>query len=214
MPSKVKSEKKEKRSRSSKSKSSKSKSSKSSRKVKEEPPVVVEEPQPVVVQETTTTTTTEKKVGRRTHTKESVLEEFDSLIGSLSEQLESLKGKKGHSLKYLKSLNKQLKALKSHAGKVMKTKRVVRNTSNSGFLKPVNISKEMTKFTGWDSGDKYSRVQVTKFICNYIKEHDLQNPADRRQIQADSKLKKLLKVDSSTPLTYYHLQTLLKPHFV
>ena len=209
MPSKVKSDKKEKRSKKS-SRSKKEKKEKKDKLVKEEQ-VVVEEPQ---VTESTVTPTTEKKSGRRTHTKESVLEEFDSLIGSLSEQLESLKGKKGHSLKYLKSLNKQLKSLKSHASKVMKTKRVVRNTSNSGFLKPVNISKEMTKFTGWNSGDKYSRVQVTKFICNYIKDHNLQNPADRRQIQADSKLKKLLKVDSSTPLTYYHLQTLLKPHFV
>ena len=91
-----------------------------------------------------------------------------------------------------------------------------KGNQNSGFLKPVKISKEMAKFTGWKSSDLKSRVQVTKYICDYIKKHDLQNPEDRREIVPDAKLRKLLDFDpkkSDQPLRYYSLQTYLKPHF-
>jgi chromatin remodeling complex protein RSC6 len=60
-------------------------------------------------------------------------------------------------------------------------------------------------------------VDVTKFLCAYIKDNNLQNDADKRQIKPDAKLTKLLGYDAkaaTSPLTYFHLQKLLKPHFV
>jgi len=117
-------------------------------------------------------------------------------------------------------LNKRLKILKNQSSRIIKQKRTTTRTNtnnNSGFLKPVKISKEMAKFTGWDAGLPRSRVEVTKFLCNYIKEHELQNPADRRQILADDKLTKLLKYDvkkEKEPLTYFRVQTCLKNHFI
>jgi chromatin remodeling complex protein RSC6 len=92
-----------------------------------------------------------------------------------------------------------------------------KNNTNSGFLKPVKISKEMAKFTGWEANELRSRVDVTKMICDYIKKNNLQNPSDRRQIMADTKLSKLLNYDSkkdTEPLTYYRIQSFMKPHFV
>jgi chromatin remodeling complex protein RSC6 len=74
----------------------------------------------------------------------------------------------------------------------------------------------MAKFTGWDPTELKSRVDVTKFICAYVKDHNLQNPEDRRQILADPKLTKLLKYDvkkEGNPLTYFRIQTSLKNHF-
>ena len=64
--------------------------------------------------------------------------------------------------------------------------------------------------------DDLEIYKITKYICNYIKEHDLQNPKDRRQIKADPKLSKLLNYDSKRddPLTYYRLQTHMKRHFI
>ena len=91
-----------------------------------------------------------------------------------------------------------------------------RNNTNSGFLKPVSISKEMSTFAGWKPDELHSRVDVTKYICNYIKENNLQNPDDKRQITPDAKLKKLLNYtvkDGEPPLKYYSLQTYLKQHF-
>ena len=82
-------------------------------------------------------------------------------------------------------------------------------------MKPVDISSEMRKFTGWDEEPK-SRVQVTKYICDYIKENDLQNPADRRQIRPNAQLKKILRLkgEQKDPLTYYTLQKHIQHHFV
>lgn len=210
MSTKVKSEKRTK----------KSKSSKKKVKIEEPPVTVVEEKvieEPVEVLEEPVTESVKATSVRRKPDKESVEKEFNDIIHSLSGHLESLKGQKGQNLKFLRSLNKQLKTLHSHTSRVLNSKRRTNRSSNtcSGFLKPVSISKEMCKFTGWDPKNQYSRVQVTKYICDYIKNNELQNPEDRRQIQVDKKLKKLLKYDkSSSPLTYYHLQTLLKPHFV
>jgi len=56
-----------------------------------------------------------------------------------------------------------------------------------------------------------SRVDVTKAICNYVKEKNLQNPADRRQFTPDEKLATLLGVKEV--ITYYTLQKHIQKHF-
>ena len=155
-------------------------------------------------------------------TRESFLQSFDDIVASVEKEIESLRETKSKvkGVKFLRSLNKQIKLLKNQAGRVVKLKSsgTRKNTNTtSGFLKPVKISKEMAKFTGWDENELRSRVDVTKYLCNYIKENDLQNPTDRRQILVDPKLSKLLKFDpkkESDNLTYYKLQTYLKSHFI
>ena len=114
-----------------------------------------------------------------------------------------------------------LKQLKKDTARAMKQKRKnpnrAKNTS-SGFMKPVAISGEMSKFTGWGADELKSRVDVTKYICGYIRDNNLQNPDDRRQIVPDKKLQALLKLDKKSlkeePLTYYSLQKKIQPHFV
>ena len=78
-------------------------------------------------------------------------------------------------------------------------------------MKPVKISKDMQKFTGFKDDQLVSRVDVTKSICNYVKEHNLQKQEDRRQFTPDEKLAKLL--GTKEPLTYYALQQQIQPHF-
>ena len=116
-------------------------------------------------------------------------------------------------MKKLKSLKNQSQRIKQHNSSTKKTN----SNNNSGFLKPVKISADMAKFTGWNAAELKSRVDVTKYLCNYIKEHNLQNPEDKRQIIPDAKLAKLIKYDSkkeNEPLRYYSLQRFLKPHFL
>ena len=159
---------------------------------------------------------------RSAPTKESVINYFNELIKSIENEVESLResDNKKKGVKFLRTLNKKLKILKNQSSRIIKQKRTSTRTNtnnNSGFLKPVKISKEMAKFTGWDSELPRSRVDVTKFLCNYIKENELQNPTDRRQILADQKLAKLLKYDAKKegePLTYFRVQTCLKNHFI
>lgn len=157
---------------------------------------------------------------RRVPTKESVAVSFDDLVEFVEAEITNLRESpvKSKGVKFLRSLNKRLKTLRGQATRVMKQKQRTnrKNNENSGFLKPVQISPEMAKFTGWDHSQLRSRVDVTKYICEYIKENNLQNPQDRRQILADAKLSKLLKYDSKTakdPLTYFRIQTHMKGHF-
>jgi chromatin remodeling complex protein RSC6 len=160
------------------------------------------------------------RASRQTPTRDSVEKEFDDVITSLDEEIEKLRDQtaKSKGVKFLRTLNKRLKTLKNHALRVSKQRASTRrNNTNSGFLKPVQISKDLAKFTGWNPSDLRSRVDVTKFICNYIRENNLQDPNDRRRIRVedDQNLKKLLKFEESAdkPLTYYSLQTYLKGHF-
>lgn len=157
---------------------------------------------------------------RRTPNRETVIAGFDELIESVEQEIQRLREgpTKTKGVKFLRSLNKNVKLLRNKAVRVMKQKHKTgrTNNKNSGFLKPVAISHEMAKFTGWDHKELKSRVEVTKYICDYIKKHDLQNPEDRRQIKPDAKLQKLLGYNprkNKEPLRYYSLQTHLKRHF-
>ena len=162
--------------------------------------------------------TSSDKKARQVPTKETVTSGFEELVSLVDEEIERLRDsqQKSKGIKFLRTLGKKVKTLQSHSSRVMKqkTKTNRKNNTNSGFLKPVKISSEMAKFTGWKPEDLKSRVDVTKFICNYIREHKLQNPEDRRQIVADKKLSKLLDYnEGDKPLTYYRIQTYMKKHF-
>ena len=58
-----------------------------------------------------------------------------------------------------------------------------------------------------------SRTEVTKGISAYVKQHDLQNPKNRREIVPNAALRKLLAVPTSETLTFFNLQKYLKVHF-
>jgi chromatin remodeling complex protein RSC6 len=154
--------------------------------------------------------------------KDSISDLFDEAILFIETEIASLKDKetKNSGVKFLRSVAKKVKNLKHKVSKTMKQKRAPRkstNNANSGFLKPVGISKELAKFGGWNPTEEISRVSVTKSVCAYIKDNNLQNPVDRRQILPDAKLAKLLNYDAkkeSVPLTYYKIQSHLKPHFI
>tara|TARA_B100001093_G_scaffold281608_1_gene269039 strand:- start:695 stop:1408 length:714 start_codon:yes stop_codon:yes gene_type:complete len=159
-------------------------------------------------------------VKRRTHSRESVLELIDELTNSVESEITALRAgerPRGVGIKALRSTLKKVKLVRTAAAKVMKSRTTAKREPNSqsGFLKPVVLSKEMADFTGWDPKGLHSRVDVTKFLCNYIKENDLQNHSDRRVILADDKLASLLGWDkkSDVDLTYYRMQTQMKNHF-
>ena len=117
-------------------------------------------------------------------------------------------------VKFLRCLNKQIKSLKVQCERAIKKTSIPRqNNHNSGFQKPVRISNDLAKFTGWPADELRSRVDVTKYICDYIATNKLQNPEDKRQILPDVKLQKLLGFNpdkAEKPLCYYGIQTYLK----
>ena len=165
---------------------------------------------------------------RRVVTKDQFLGNFDEVSELIANEISNNKDDKnvnGKYLKFLRNINKNMVSMKKDAQKLIKTKRKSVDTASddanvkdankvsSGFLKPVPISNAMASFTGWSPTELKSRVDVTKFLCSYIKDNNLQNPTDRRQIILDSKLTKLLDYKEGAPLTYFDMQSHLKKHF-
>ena len=106
------------------------------------------------------------------------------------------------------------KVLKSYQKKTFKkTRKVDPNRQPTGFAKPSLISDELCKFLNKPSGTKMARTDVTKEVNKYIKEHNLQNPANKKEIKADSTLTKLLNLKKGDDLNYFSLQKFLKDHF-
>lgn len=94
-----------------------------------------------------------------------------------------------------------------------KRKRKTGTRAPSGFVKPTRISDELAKFLAKPTGTEMARTDVTRDINKYIREHGLQDKANGRQINPDSKLSGLLKVGKDEVLTYFNLQRYMSPHF-
>jgi chromatin remodeling complex protein RSC6 len=156
---------------------------------------------------------------RREVSHESVSSEFEGLLELLRENIEqsrSAAGKKTSNVKLLRQLGKRLKVLRADCMRISKQRRTNRkNNTSSGFMKPVKVSDEMAKFAGWDANQLKSRIEATKYICQYIKDNNLQDPADKRRINPDGKLTKLLGYTPTpeSPLFYYTIQQKIQKHF-
>lgn len=143
-------------------------------------------------------------------------ESYDHEFATLHEQLTlALQTVKAVSSS-LKSLEKRVARDRKVMNKKMKgrTKRVVDpNKPPSGFAKPGPVSKELATFLGLKEGELIARTEVTKKITEYCKKHNLQKVEDKRTINVDSTLKKLLRVKKGEELTFFNLQKYMKVHY-
>ena len=83
-----------------------------------------------------------------------------------------------------------------------------------GFAEPFYIDPKLSNFLGSPIGDKFARIDVTKLICNYVKDNNLQNPNNRREIIPDEKLTKLFNLKKDDQLTYFNLPKYMAPLFI
>ena len=88
------------------------------------------------------------------------------------------------------------------------------NRAPSGFVKPTNITQELATFLGKQPGVQMARTEVTREINAYIRANSLQDKENGRIINADEKMKALLKIPAGEHLTYFNLQRYMSPHFV
>ena len=135
---------------------------------------------------------------------------FDQLIDTLQSRIASDR----QLLKEVRDLRKAVSTERRQYQKFV-TKYNKRRSGNrrNGFQVPTPISNQMAKFVGVPNGSEMARTEVTKFIHTYIKDKKLQNPDNGQEIFPDSKLKKLL-YSGDSKITYFKLQTFLKPHFL
>jgi upstream activation factor subunit UAF30 len=80
-------------------------------------------------------------------------------------------------------------------------------------VKPTRISDELASFLGKEKGTEMARTSVTRDINAYIRSNNLQDKENGRQINPDTKLATLLKLEKSDVLTYFNLQRYMSPHF-
>ena len=84
----------------------------------------------------------------------------------------------------------------------------------SGFAKPLSVTDDLCSFMGKDSGTKIARTEVTQYLIKYIKDNNLQNNENKKNIIPDKKLKKLLKLKKKDELTYFNLQKYMNVHYI
>jgi chromatin remodeling complex protein RSC6 len=178
--------------------------------------------------ETETEEDSEKKTRtRRVVSKETLISSIQELNTQIESELSKQKENKDKHVfgnRFVRRVHKALRIIESDAKKVLKMKTSTRRVSStSGFMKPIMISEEMAKFTGLDKNGAYPRPTITKFVCEYIKTNNLQNPSDKREFRVDASLQKLLKYNpanppkdeqgNSIPMTYFRLQKYMQHHF-
>ena len=165
------------------------------------------EPEPVV----------ETAVVEKVETKEVAAEDnYDHEFATVLEQLVSAQAV----LKTLTTTVRQLEKRVARDRKVMqkkmkgRAKRVVDpNKPPSGFAKPGPVSDELRAFLKLGSDELIARTEVTKKITEYCKKHNLQKQEDKRTINVDSALKKLLRLKKGDELTFFNLQKYMKVHY-
>jgi len=109
-----------------------------------------------------------------------------------------------------KGVRKEMKTLKKEAAK----NKAKGNRKPSGFAKPSEVTDELCTFMGKDTGTEIARTEVTQYLIQYIKIHELQFADNKKIILPDATLKALLSVTDKDEVTYFNLQRLMNKHFV
>lgn len=78
---------------------------------------------------------------------------------------------------------------------------------NPALLKPLDLTADLEAVVG---KGPLPRSQVVKKLWEYIKKNNLQNPANKRNILADEKLKKIF--DGKGEVTMFEMTKLVSAH--
>ena len=131
----------------------------------------------------------------------------------------------------VKSLVNQTKKLEKMIGKNKTVEKKKRKVTTSGFDKQVGLIKDAQLFITkncngkLEEGENLSRREVNKYIHSYIKDNNLQNPKNRRDILPDKALQSILSilskdknkngtVDADVGYNYFNLQRYIKHIFI
>jgi upstream activation factor subunit UAF30 len=131
-------------------------------------------------------------------------------IESLEVALQTMKKTAELAVSEIKSLKKQAKKIKVNKQK----KEFKGERKPHGFAVPSTVSDEICVFMGVAPGTNISRTDVTKRLTEYIKEKNLQNPKNRRQIIPDETFLNILGKEAKDEfLTHFTIQKYLNHHF-
>ncbi|MEO8030177.1 MAG: SWIB/MDM2 domain-containing protein [Gemmatimonadota bacterium] len=97
-------------------------------------------------------------------------------------------------------------AKKKAAKKKAAPKKAAKRKPNAAFMKPVQPSATLSEVIG---SKPIPRTEVTKKIWAYIKKNGLQDKKNRRNINADAKLRPIFKKDQ---VTMFEMTKLVSKH--
>ncbi len=137
--------------------------------------------------------------------------QFDNLVQTLNMLKTQINNITSEVKQLEKNVKKEMKIVQKESSK---KKKKGGNKSPSGFAKPCKISNDLCKFLGKEEGTEMARTEVTKHIISYIDTHDLKKKENKRQIEMDDNLKKLLDVEEGGQLTYFNIQKYMNKHFL
>lgn len=165
------------------------------------PAVTSKSEEPTVVQ-VATDTSDDKELSATTENVVKVLTDKISSLTTLNKEI----------VIALKQVVKSYDKLQKVVDKIQKKRENARK-SPSGFAKPNKISDELCDFIAVPHGTEKSRTDITRYINNYVKEHNLNKPTNRRIILPDDKLRAILNVKNDEEVTFFILQRLISHHF-
>ena len=140
--------------------------------------------------------------------------DVDALVTRVTDRVESLR-------RELTLVIGDLKVLRRAAKRVDRTRRKRTlpddpDRKPSGFARPSELSDELCDFLHVERGTQLARTDVTRMVCKYIKDNNLNSEANRRSIDftkpGAGALKQLLEPESGAVVTYFNLQRYLKRH--
>jgi chromatin remodeling complex protein RSC6 len=79
--------------------------------------------------------------------------------------------------------------------------------SNSAFMAPLQPDDKLAAVVG---SNPLPRTEVTKKVWDYIRQHNLQDPKDKRTIRADAKLRAVF--DGKDSVTMFELTKMVNAH--
>ena len=132
---------------------------------------------------------------------------FENLLITLKDLKKDI-NKLNNDVKNLQ-IKREKKILKLQSKSLKKNKR-----QPSGFARPLNVTSDLCNFMGKENGSKIARTEVTQYLIKYIKDNNLQNNENKKNIIPDKKLKKLLKLKKEDKLTYFNLQKYMNVHYI
>lgn len=172
---------------------------------------------------TATVTKNENKSAQNTEVKASNEKTIVQTSTPLQEQIKSIQCELGALTSQIRELSKKLTTVdKRYAKERKQMERLQKKKKSpggsgikhqSGIAKPGFISPELCDFLGVSKGTEMARTEVIKYVNKYIKEQKLQDQNNKKVIVPDAKLQTLLQSNSTDEITYFNLQTYMKPHY-
>tara|TARA_B100000524_G_scaffold222093_1_gene117141 strand:+ start:313 stop:771 length:459 start_codon:yes stop_codon:yes gene_type:complete len=140
-----------------------------------------------------------------------------SNLKKLKDNIDSLKDKINLYKYVLNEITSDVSKIENNFNNFIKSYNKPKNKKvQRGFTKPTNISNDLATFMNLSNNQLVSRSDVTKFINQYIKNNNLQDPNNKKNILPDSKLSSILdyNLDNNEAITYFSIQKHLNKHFV